>query len=118
MAMVHIIPTAKDREDQIIHALQKTYFLEKPIAQAVLNAYLANELRGLDQEIARVANPYRRGCRYMAWAEGLAAAQAVIFWRELRLRASAEKINSRRWYRHHKARMGEGREDQGDATGS
>jgi hypothetical protein len=111
MAMLHIIPTAQDREEQIVHALQKTYFLEKPIAQAILNAHTANELRGLDQEIARIANPYRRRCRYMAWAEGLAAAQAVIFWRELRLRASAEKLTARRWYRHNKARMSGGEEE-------
>lgn len=116
MAMVHIVPTAQDREDQIVHALQKTYFLEKPIAQAMLNAHIANELRGLDKEISRITNPYRRRCRYMAWAEGLAAAQAVIFWRELRLRASAEKLSPRRWYRHNKARM-DGGEGEAQDTG-
>lgn len=95
--MTMLAPTPEDREEQIVYAIQKTYFLDKDMARAVLNAYLANEMRSLDNQIARVANPYKRRCRYMAWAEGLAAAQAVIFWRELRLRASAEKVQRRRW---------------------
>lgn len=89
--------TPEEREEQILYAIGKTFFLDKDMSRAVLDSHLANQMRTLDQEISRVTNPYRRRCRYMAWAEGLAAAQAVIFWRELRLRASSERAAKRRW---------------------
>lgn len=97
MSIIDSTLTPEDREELILHALQKTYFVSKPIAKAVLAANLANELRALDQAINATPNPYRWGKRAKSWFEGTRAVQELLYWREMRLRATAEKAHRSRY---------------------
>lgn len=87
--------TPQDRTDQIVLALMRAYYFDEDTARAVLAGHVANELRSLDEEINKLANPYRRRKWAERWYEGTRAVQELMFWKEMRLRATAEKTGTR-----------------------
>lgn len=97
MTVIDSTLTPEDREELIIHAIQKTYFLNKSMARSVLSAHMANEMRSIDNQIGHMRNPHSRGRRAKAWAEAVGAIRDSLFWREMRLRASAERAMNNRW---------------------
>lgn len=80
--------TPEERMRLLTHAVTSAYNVPLHVAAQLVGHVLADQLKQVDTEIGRIENPYRMGRK---WAEGVKAAQSVLFMRQLRLRATRVK---------------------------